>query len=189
MAAEDPELSYQRFRRWSSRSAPPRSLHVERARGGVALRRRHRASRGVLSHRRDQPEEVLAFYRAHVGAGQPAGGARRADRGRDRQREVLARVTRLPRCARSRSGSRGGSSSPRAIQAALEYVFARWDGRGFPGVGGDAIPLPMRLLHVARDISLFLSAAGPDEARGVLQRRTGTAYEPRLTELALQNLS
>ncbi len=42
------------------------------------------------------------------------------------------------------------------IQVALEYVFARWDGRGFPNVAGDAIPLPMRLLHVARDISLFL---------------------------------
>ena len=51
------------------------------------------------------------------------------------------------------------------IEAALEFVFARWDGRGFPDVAGDAIPLPMRLLHVARDISLFLSAAGPDEAR------------------------
>ena len=38
---------------------------------------------------------------------------------------------------------------------------------------GDAIPLPMRLLHVARDISLFLSAAGPEEARGVLERRSG----------------
>jgi HD-GYP domain-containing protein (c-di-GMP phosphodiesterase class II) len=74
-----------------------------------------------------------------------------------------------------------------SIQTALEYVFARWDGRGFPAVGGDAIPLPMRLLHVARDLSLFLSAAGPEEARAVLERRTGTAYEPRLTELALQN--
>ena len=74
-----------------------------------------------------------------------------------------------------------------SIQAALEYVFARWDGRGFPDARGDAIPLPMRLLHVARDISLFLSAAGPDEARGVVERRTGAAYEPRLAELAVRN--
>src|SRR5439155_24417893 len=74
------------------------------------------------------------------------------------------------------------------IQAALEYVFARWDGRGFPDARGDAIPLPMRLLHVARDISLFLSAAGPDDARGAIERRTGAAYEPRLPELALRNL-
>jgi response regulator RpfG family c-di-GMP phosphodiesterase/DNA-binding CsgD family transcriptional regulator len=67
----------------------------------------------------------------------------------------------------------------------LEYVFARWDGRGFPDVRGDGIPGPMRLLHVARDISLFLSAAGPDEARGVVERRTDAAYDPRLAQLAL----
>src|SRR6266496_3434943 len=74
-----------------------------------------------------------------------------------------------------------------SIQAALEYVFSRWDGRGFPDARADAIPLPMRLLHVARDISLFLSAAGPDDARAVIQRRSGTAYDPRLAELALRS--
>ena len=73
------------------------------------------------------------------------------------------------------------------IQAALEYVFARWDGRGFPDAAGDAIPLPMRLLHVARDISLFLTAAGPDEARGVIERRAGAAYDPNSPDLALKN--
>ena len=31
----------------------------------------------------------------------------------------------------------------------------------------------MRLLHVARDISVFLSAAGPEEARAVVERRAG----------------
>src|SRR5438093_69560 len=71
--------------------------------------------------------------------------------------------------------------------AALEYVFARWDGRGFPDTSGDALPLPIRLLHVARDISLFLTAAGTDEARAVVERRTGTAYDPRLAELAVRN--
>ena len=71
------------------------------------------------------------------------------------------------------------------VQAALEYVFARWDGRGFPDVAGEAIPLPMRLLHVGRDISLFLSAGGPAEARAVVERRAGAAYDPRLAELAV----
>ena len=75
------------------------------------------------------------------------------------------------------------------IQAALEYVFARWDGRGFPGTAGEAIPLPMRLLHVGRDVSLFLSAAGPDEARAVVERRSGAAYDPALAELAVQNFA
>src|SRR3989337_1673995 len=77
----------------------------------------------------------------------------------------------------------GFISGPRA---ALEHVFERWDGLGFPGVArGDEIPLPMLLLHVARDISVFLTAAGPEEARAVVERRSGTAYEPRLAALAV----
>ena len=45
----------------------------------------------------------------------------------------------------------------------------------------------MRLLHVGRDISLFLSASGADEARAVIERRAGAAYEPRLAELAVRS--
>src|SRR5207245_11386050 len=40
----------------------------------------------------------------------------------------------------------------------LAHVFERWDGNGFPGAAaGEAIGLPARVLHVARDISVFLS--------------------------------
>ncbi|HMI98371.1 MAG TPA: HD domain-containing phosphohydrolase [Gaiellaceae bacterium] len=132
------------------------------------------------------PAEVLAFYQAHVGAGRPpevraamieeaiANAGPRARAGFATMCEVAQRFA-------------GWLDLRSSIQAALEYVFARWDGRGFPDARGDAIPLPMRLLHVARDISLFLSAAGPDEARGVIERRTDAAYEPRLGELAVRN--
>ena len=74
-------------------------------------------------------------------------------------------------------------------QDALAHVFERWDGHGFPGVtSGEAIPLPMRILHIARDVSVFLSAAGPEEARLVVERRSGSAYDPRLAGLAVQHL-
>jgi HD-GYP domain-containing protein (c-di-GMP phosphodiesterase class II) len=133
------------------------------------------------------PDEVLGFYRAHIGAGQApevrAGLIEDAiANAGPRARDAFATMCEVAQ--RFAGWLELGAS----IQAELEYVFARWDGRGFPSVSGDAIPLPMRLLHVARDISLFLTAAGPDEARGVLERRTGTAYDPRLAELALQNL-
>ena len=73
-------------------------------------------------------------------------------------------------------------------QAALEFNFERWDGRGLPGVvRGDQIPLPMRLVHVARDFSVFLSAAGSEEAVAMVKRRSGAAYEPRLAGLAAAN--
>jgi HD-GYP domain-containing protein (c-di-GMP phosphodiesterase class II) len=45
----------------------------------------------------------------------------------------------------------------------------------------------MRLLHAGRDISLFLTASGPDDARSVVEQRAGAAYEPRLAELAVRN--
>ncbi len=132
------------------------------------------------------PAEVLAFYRANVGVGRPP--EVRAALIEDaianagpRARDAFATMCEV---AQRFAGWLDLGSS---IQAGLEYVFARWDGRGFPDARGDAIPLPMRLVHVARDISLFLSAAGPDEAQAVVERRTDAAYEPRLAGLAVRN--
>jgi HD-GYP domain-containing protein (c-di-GMP phosphodiesterase class II) len=132
------------------------------------------------------PAEVLGFYRAHVGAGRsPEVRAALIDdaiaNAGPRARDAFATMCEIAQ------RFAGWLELGADIQAALEYVFARWDGRGFPDARGDAIPLPMRLLHVARDISLFLSAAGPDDARGVVERRKGSAYEPRLAELALRS--
>jgi HD-GYP domain-containing protein (c-di-GMP phosphodiesterase class II) len=134
------------------------------------------------------PAEVLAFLRSNVGLGRaPELRAAMVEEavahGLPAARQTLAMHCEV---AQRFAGWLGFSSG---TQAALEHVFERWDGLGFPGlVGGDEIPLPMRLLHVARDISVFLSAAGPDEARAVVERRSGSAYEPRLAELAARNL-
>jgi HD-GYP domain-containing protein (c-di-GMP phosphodiesterase class II) len=132
------------------------------------------------------PAEVLAFYRAHVGAGRPPEVRSALIEDAIANAGPRARDAFATMCEIAQRFAGWLELGPN-VQAALEYVFARWDGRGFPGAAGDAIPLPMRLLHVARDISLFLSAAGPDEARGVIERRRGAAYEPRLAELALRN--
>ena len=52
---------------------------------------------------------------------------------------------------------------------------------------GTTKKLALRLLHVARDISLFLSASGgPAAARGVIERRSGGTFEPQLADLAVQ---
>ena len=132
------------------------------------------------------PAEVLAFYRSNIGAGKPpevrealiedaiANAGPRAREGFATMCEVAQRFA-------------GWLALAPEVEASLEYVFARWDARGFPAVGGDELPLPIRLLHVGRDISLFLSAAGPDEARAVIERRAGAAYEPRLAELAVEH--
>src|SRR5258708_32787348 len=63
----------------------------------------------------------------------------------------------------------------------LAYVFERWDGNGFPGMAaGEGIPLPARVLHVGRDISVFLSAAGRGPACEVVAPRSGGPSGPDL---------
>jgi HD-GYP domain-containing protein (c-di-GMP phosphodiesterase class II) len=134
------------------------------------------------------PAELLAFYQAYVGAGRPPEvRAALVEQvvGSDgtRARDAFAAMCEVAQ------RFAGWLELDPSIQAALEYVFARWDGRGFPNTREDEIPLPMRLLHVGRDISLFLSASGPDEARAVVERRSGEAYDPRLADLAARNFA
>jgi HD-GYP domain-containing protein (c-di-GMP phosphodiesterase class II) len=132
------------------------------------------------------PEQVLAFYRDHVGPGRPTEVRERmieaALSNPTRARESFAAM-----CEVAQRFARWLELGP-GVVAPLEFVFARWDGKGpSGGVGGEALPLPARLLHVARDYSLFLSAAGTDDARAVLGSRAGAAYDPRLAELAVRH--
>ena len=134
-----------------------------------------------------KPDEVLEFYRAFVGLGRPPDVRAKmleqaiAEAG-PRARESLETMCEV---AQRFAGWLGLRPS---IREALEYVFARWDGLGLPAAGGEQIPMSVRLLHVAKDASLFLSAAGPDRACEVLHERSGSAYDPRLAELAVANL-
>jgi len=129
-------------------------------------------------------EEVGAFLTATVGGGRPPDV--RAAMVADALANALplAQATFALHCevAQRLAGWLGFGSG---TLEALAFVFERWDGHGLPaGVAGEDIALPARLLHVARDISVFLSAAGANEARAVIERRSGAAYDPRLAALA-----
>ena len=133
------------------------------------------------------PSEVIEFYRSNVGLGRPEEVRSKMvemaiESAGPRAREAFAQMCEV---AQRFAGWLGLRPS---IEEALEYVFARWDGQGVPNVSGEEVPLPMRLLHVARDISLFMSAEGVEKARAVIKERSGGAYEPRLAELAVANL-
>jgi HD-GYP domain-containing protein (c-di-GMP phosphodiesterase class II) len=129
-----------------------------------------------------EPAQVLAFYRTHVGPGRPP---------EVREQMIDAALSDPARARESFAAMcevaqrfAGWLELGPGVEAALEYVFARWDGKGLPrDAGGEELPLPARLLHVARDFSLFLTAAGHDDARAVLERRADAAYDPRLAEL------
>jgi HD-GYP domain-containing protein (c-di-GMP phosphodiesterase class II) len=59
------------------------------------------------------------------------------------------------------------------------YVAERWDGNGQPGrAKGDEIPLPMRIVHVARDATFQRMLGGVDRAVSVVRRRAGHAFDP-----------
>ena len=134
------------------------------------------------------PAEVLAFYRANIGAGRPPEVREALIEGAIANAGPRAREAFATMCEVAQRFA-GWLDLDTSVREALEYVFARWDGRGFPDTRGDALPLTIRLLHVARDISLFLSAAGADEARAVVERRAGSAYDPRLAGLAGHNFA
>jgi HD-GYP domain-containing protein (c-di-GMP phosphodiesterase class II) len=130
-----------------------------------------------------RPDEVGAFLEAHVGAGRPA-----AERAAMLEAVLAAgpgplRETFATHCEVAQRFA-GWIGFGAGVRRALGFVFERWDGLGFPGAAaGEAIPLPSRLLHVARDVSLLGAGAGP-----VVEARAGTAYDPRLAALAAGGL-
>lgn len=72
------------------------------------------------------------------------------------------------------------------VVEALEAAYARWDGKGVPGVAGDEIPLPMRIAIVARDLELWVLEAGVGATTAMLGKRRGGAYDPEIVEAALE---
>jgi HD-GYP domain-containing protein (c-di-GMP phosphodiesterase class II) len=130
------------------------------------------------------PEEVGAFLATWVGSGRPPEVRDAMVAEALANALPLAQATFALHCevAQRFAGWLGFGSG---TLEALAFVFERWDGHGLPaGVAGEDIALPARLLHVARDISVFLSVGGADEARAVIERRSGAAYDPRLAALA-----
>jgi HD-GYP domain-containing protein (c-di-GMP phosphodiesterase class II) len=65
------------------------------------------------------------------------------------------------------------------VVEALAHAYERWDGRGLPaGLAGEAIPVPIRVVVVARDAVLWQRLCGIEAAMDVLARRCGRAYDP-----------
>jgi HD-GYP domain-containing protein (c-di-GMP phosphodiesterase class II) len=67
----------------------------------------------------------------------------------------------------------------RSVGAQFEFVAERWDGKGEPGrARGADIPLPMRIVHVARDAVFQRMLGDADHAASVVRRRAGHAFDP-----------
>jgi HD-GYP domain-containing protein (c-di-GMP phosphodiesterase class II) len=69
------------------------------------------------------------------------------------------------------------------VQRPLLLVFARWDGKGIPrGVGGEALPLAIRLVQLASIAEVHHRSGGVDAAVAVARDRAGGQFDPRLVE-------
>ena len=76
-------------------------------------------------------------------------------------------------------------SLPASVQRALWFTFERFDGKGFPrGIGGEEIPLPARVMHVARDLHVLAVRGDPAAAEGAIADRAGGAYDPGVAAVA-----
>ncbi len=66
---------------------------------------------------------------------------------------------------------------------ALAHAYERWDGRGLPdGLAGEAVPVAVRVVVVARDAVLWQRLSGTGAALEVLARRRGHAYDPAVVD-------
>ena len=65
---------------------------------------------------------------------------------------------------------------PAAVSALFVHANDRWDGRG--GRRREAIPLPMRIVHVARDAAFQRMLGGDEFAAQVVRSRAGGAFDP-----------
>jgi HD-GYP domain-containing protein (c-di-GMP phosphodiesterase class II) len=72
---------------------------------------------------------------------------------------------------------------PTAIHGLFRQLTERWDGKGEPGrARGEEIPLPLRIVHVARDAAFQSTLGGQAFAAGVIRRRAGGAFDPAIAE-------
>jgi HD-GYP domain-containing protein (c-di-GMP phosphodiesterase class II) len=116
-------------------------------------------------------------------------------------RKVLRAAGRLPRAVRGHSAhivamcevSRILSDRigmPPSVQALFDHVAERWDGKGEPQrLRGEAIPLAIRIIQVARDASFHRLLGDEQHVADVIHRRSGKAFDPPIADCLADNVS
>jgi HD-GYP domain-containing protein (c-di-GMP phosphodiesterase class II) len=70
------------------------------------------------------------------------------------------------------------------VREALAFTFERWNGAGYPThTGGDAIPLPMRIVHLTHDMEAIARIFSPARALELAAERRDRTYDPALADL------
>ena len=70
---------------------------------------------------------------------------------------------------------------PPMVHGLFTYLTERWDGDGvLKRARRDEIPLPLRIVHVARDAAYQRLVGGDDHAASVIRSRAGHAFDPKI---------
>ena len=70
------------------------------------------------------------------------------------------------------------------VREALACTFERWNGNGFPThAAAEAIPLPMRIVHVSHDMEAIGRLFSPEQAIETVRERRDRTYDPVLSDL------
>jgi HD-GYP domain-containing protein (c-di-GMP phosphodiesterase class II) len=73
---------------------------------------------------------------------------------------------------------------PPTVRDLFEHFIERWDGKGEPGrLRGEEVPLPLRIVHVARDAAFQCLLGGGRYAAEVIRERAGRAFDPSIASL------
>ena len=73
---------------------------------------------------------------------------------------------------------------PQAVRMYPGHLAERWDGKGQPArLRAEEIPLPLRIVHVARDATFQHLLGGAEFAAGVIRQRAGGAFDPAIAAL------
>lgn len=72
---------------------------------------------------------------------------------------------------------------PPSIHRLFAYLTERWDGKGvLARAKGEEVPLPIRIVGVARDAAYQRLIGGDDHAVEVIRERDGRAFDPQIAE-------
>jgi hypothetical protein len=73
---------------------------------------------------------------------------------------------------------------PPVLHNMFAFLTERWDGKGVLGrAEGDEIPLPLRIVHVARDAAYQRLIGDDDHAAETIRDRAGHAFDPDIATL------
>jgi HD-GYP domain-containing protein (c-di-GMP phosphodiesterase class II) len=73
-----------------------------------------------------------------------------------------------------------------SVREALRFTFERWNGNGYPAhAKGEAIPLPMRIVHLTHDMEAIGRIFSSGRALETARERRDRTYDPALADLFL----